>query len=255
MRANFGPLERAMTHDADGRACERPNEVRAMVSRMMAWGGQTEACKSCLAAQAVSVISGEALCARCKSQRDVRVYSADVLDRRAKANVEVVSGEGLRGHAVVFDQWSVDLGGFVERVRSVAVNTTIAQGLDVRGLWNHNSDLPLGRSSARTAAYWKDAAGLAVHIVPPGWAAGHIETVRRGDVTGMSFGFRAIEDEWFMDGPKPKRDLLDMTISEVSAVAFPAYPQTDIAVADSLRAEQPDMIEYRRKWQRTKLAR
>jgi phage head maturation protease len=33
-----------------------------------------------------------------------------------------------------------------------------------------------------------------------------------------------------MDGDSVTRDVFDMTMSEVSPVAFPAYPQTDISV-------------------------
>jgi HK97 family phage prohead protease len=225
-----GSLELAMTHHADGRACQRPTEVRAMVGRLHAWDGQPETCKSCVAARAVSVVSGEALCRTCRQEREVRLVSADTLTRVAPIRSEPATGYGLVGHPIVFDSWSVDLGGFIERVRPQAVNRLISGGADVRALWNHNSDIPLGRSTAKTMRFWKDDTGVVMALTPPKWAGNYIESIERGDVSGMSFGFVMLEDEWFMDGTKVKRDLFDMRVSEYSAVAFPAYPATDIRV-------------------------
>lgn len=243
-------LELAMTHHADGRACLRPNEVRAMVSRLHAWGGQPETCKSCTASMALSVINGEALCSRCRQERETRVTTLDDLTRVVPIRREPATGVGLAGHAIVFDSWSVDLGGFVERIRPQASNRLMTTNADVRALWNHNSDIPLGRSSARTMRYWKDDAGVAVSIVPPKWAANHVESVERGDVTGMSFAFLKIEDEWYMDGRMPKRDVLDMAVSEFSGVAFPAYPATDLRVVAAA-----NRVAWLEKWHRTRMAR
>jgi HK97 family phage prohead protease len=57
-----------------------------------------------------------------------------------------------------------------------------------------------------------------------------VESVSRGDIGGMSFAFRALEDEWRIDERgMPIREVLDATLSEVSVVCFPAYPQTTIS--------------------------
>ena len=46
----------------------------------------------------------------------------------------------------------------------------------------------------------------------------------------MSFAFRALDDEWRIDERgMPIREVLDATLSEVSVVAFHAYPQTSIS--------------------------
>jgi HK97 family phage prohead protease len=226
-------LERAWTHDpADGgRAVQRPKEVRDMVGRIYSWEGLPETCKSCLSSRAFSVIAGEALCGRCRGERQARVLSLDDLDRVVPVErAEPAAGNALTGHTIVFDSWSVDLGGFVERVRPQAVNRLISTNADMFGLWNHEAGKPLGRHSAGTMRYWKDSTGLAVTINPPAWAAGHVESVGRGDVRSMSFGFKTIEDEWYLDGKIAKRDLLDIVVSEASAVAFPAYKATDLVV-------------------------
>jgi len=248
-------LERAMTRFGDGTACERPVEVRNIAARVMAWSSHPETCKSCLANPVVAIVSGEALCVSCRSQRSIRVATIDGLTRIVAKRAEPASGGGLIGHAIVFDKWSVDLGGFKERIRPEAVNRSLNAGHDMHGLWNHNSDNPIGRLSARTMAAWKDSAGLGVKIIPPAWGGKYIETVQRGDVSGMSFGFRMLEDEWTFDGKLPTRDVTDMLVKELSAVAFPAYPDTDLRVDSNLRAERPNEVEFLQRWHKTQLAR
>lgn len=248
-------LERAMTRYGDGTACERPIEIRNTAARVMAWGTQPETCKSCVANPVVAIVGGLALCAGCRAQRSARVATIDGLSRAVMRRGEPTAGGGFRGHAIVFDKWSLDLGGFIERVRPEAVNRTLNTGHDVHALWNHNSDNPIGRLSARTMSIWKDSAGLASTIVPPAWGAKYIETVGRGDVSGMSFGFRMLEDEWQFDGKIPTRDLTDLIVKEISAVAFPAYPDTDIRVDRDVRAEAPNRVQMLQRWHRTRMAR
>jgi phage head maturation protease len=68
--------------------------------------------------------------------------------------------------------------------------------------------------------------------------------VKRGDMTGMSFMFGVDKDSWEdIESDYPKRTVEHISrVLEVSAVAFPAYPQTSIQVAsegdalDSARA-------------------
>jgi phage head maturation protease len=68
--------------------------------------------------------------------------------------------------------------------------------------------------------------------------------VKRGDMSGMSFMFIVDGDSWEdIDTDYPKRTIMSIRkVFEVSAVAFPAYEQTDIQAAsegqtlDSVRA-------------------
>ena len=247
-------VERAMTHYGDGTACVRPKEVRELAVRVMAWGSQQETCKSCMAHPVISIVSGEPLCVRCKAERSVRVATVDGLRRIVMTRAEPMAGTGFRGHMIVFDKWSVDLGGFIERVRPEAVNRSLNTEHDMLALWNHDSSSPIGRLSARTMSVWKDAVGLGTSIIPPAWGSGSLESVQRGDVKGMSFGFRTIEDEWNFDGKVPQRDLVDIVISEGSAVAFPAYPDTDLRVEQAMRAEPENRVSFLQRWHKTKLA-
>ena len=58
-----------------------------------------------------------------------------------------------------------------------------------------------------------------------------MESIRRGDVDQMSFGFRTKKDEW--DDTNPNniiRTLVEVELFDVSPVTYPAYPATSIGV-------------------------
>lgn len=165
----------------------------------------------------------------------------------------------IRGHAIVFDVKSVNLGGFTEIIRKEAVQRTMREALDVRALVDHDSAKILGRTRAGTLALRVDSKGLSVEIDPPDTTAARdiLESVRRGDVTGMSFAFRTIEDDWHVEDGEPVREVLDMTISEVSIVTFPAYTATDVQLAQrSMERFQASgmSIAFARKLHQTRLA-
>jgi phage head maturation protease len=66
-------------------------------------------------------------------------------------------------------------------------------------------------------------------------------SIKRGDISGMSFRFRALDDEWHLEDGMPIREVADMVIGEVSVVSEPAYPDTEVAVR-SLREFQATII-------------
>ncbi len=142
-----------------------------------------------------------------------------------------VTGDGqpvIEGHAAVFDQWSEDLGGFREIIRAGTFKKTI-QEADIRALFNHDPNYVMGRNMADTLTLAEDDQGLAVTITPPDttWARDLEVSMRRGDITQMSFGFRTIRDRWGNEDGFTARELLEVRLFDVSVVTFPAYPQTD----------------------------
>ena len=190
--------------------------------------------------------------------------AASNLERRMSgaARVDLSSDRRIRGTAIVFNALSVDLGGFREIIKPEAVSRTIREGLDVRALVDHDTSKIIGRTRAGTLELSADHRGLRVVIDPPNttYARDLMESLERGDISGMSFGFRVLSDEWRMDDGGPIREVLDMSVSEVSIVGFPAYPTTDVQVAlrslDQFRQTQAgNRLDYLRKWHRTRLAR
>ena len=137
----------------------------------------------------------------------------------------------LRGHAAVFDSEG-DGGWFTEVVRPGAFTRTLREGPDTAALVNHDSNLILGRKSASTLRMSEDTRGLAVEIDLPETTAGRdvAASVERGDLTGMSFSFTTMADQWSTKDGKDFRELLDVDLFDVAVVAFPFYSETDIGI-------------------------
>lgn len=138
----------------------------------------------------------------------------------------------LRGHAAVYNEWSPMMQGFRERIADGAFNRAIAEKQDVRALWNHNSDLVLGRTTNGTLELKSDEKGLSVDITPPDttWGKDARTSIERGDVDQMSFQFRCKKDEWEYDEETDivSRTLVDVDLFDVSPTTFPAYEGTGI---------------------------
>lgn len=164
------------------------------------------------------------------------------IERRAYRIVEMrAAGEDgtpvISGHAAVFNEESEDLGGFVERIAPGAFTNTLTRA-DVRALWNHNADYPLGRMKSGTLTLAEDERGLAFEIQVPDTQYGRdlVVSMKRGDVDQMSFAFATIKDNWEQVDGRVVRTLLEVELYDVSPVTYPAYPQTSAAVRSKLES-------------------
>ncbi len=162
----------------------------------------------------------------------------EVRERRAFKVQELrITDEGddgprITGYAAVFNE-TADLYWFKERIEPGAFAQTLADGADVRALWNHDSNYVLGRTTSDTLRLREDPRGLAIEIDPPDtqWARDALVTMRRGDVDQMSFGFETVRDDWEYDKEgDATRTLVEVRLFDVSPVTFPAYPQTSAQV-------------------------
>lgn len=153
----------------------------------------------------------------------------------------------ISGTAAVYNRWSEDLGGFREIIEPGFFEPVLKN--DVRALWNHNTDLVLGRTKAGTLSLADTERGLDVKINPPDTQTGRdaVVSIQRRDVTQMSFAFsvKSGGDQWERD-PKTgaiTRRLLRggcEQLYDVSPVTYPAYPQTSVharAMIDSLTTQ------------------
>ena len=136
------------------------------------------------------------------------------------------SGMTAVGYAAVFAS-PTDIGGFTEEVGRSAFDKTL-QEADVLGLFNHEMDQLLGRSSAGTLRLAKDERGLSYEIDLPDTTLGRDVGVLlgRGDLKGSSFGFRVMKDTW--EGTH--RTLQEVALRDVGPVTMPAYEDSSAAL-------------------------
>ncbi len=167
------------------------------------------------------------------------------VERRSMGPVEFrAASEGqpprLVGYAAVFNTRSEDLGGFREVIVPGAFNRALSEGHDVRALVNHNPDKMLGRTASKTARLSVDEHGLHVEVDVPDTQDGRdtLTLVQRGDLSQMSFAFRTLNDQWRTEEGEPLRELLDLELFDVSVVAYPAYPATEVSARALERARE-----------------
>jgi hypothetical protein len=142
-------------------------------------------------------------------------------------------GKTLFGYAAVFNAASEGLPGFVEIVRPGAFERTLSNGADVLALYHHDVRAVLGSTHAKTLTVKEDDRGLYYEVAMPDTTVGRdlLVSVGRGDIRGASFSFEVAEDgeKWTVQGDKVIRELLDLTLYDVTITPTPAYPDTSVA--------------------------
>ena len=138
----------------------------------------------------------------------------------------------LVGVAVAYGTRSQDLGGFVEIIEPGAFSKHLVTNPDVRCLYEHDKKDLLGRTTSGTLRLSDSQQELAVEIDPPATRAGAdcVELVKRGDLSGMSFGFSVVKDHWDMKAKPPVRSVIEARLHEVTITSNPAYLTSAIAL-------------------------
>jgi HK97 family phage prohead protease len=143
------------------------------------------------------------------------------------------SGDGrkIRGTAVVFNQRSENLGGYVEQIEPAAFDGCDMS--DVRCLFNHSDNHVLGRTTSRTLVITCDGNGVKFDCDPPdtSYARDLAVSMDRGDIDKCSFSFTvppggAVWSEDKAAGVTVRTVKKISRLWDVSVVTFPAYPQT-----------------------------
>lgn len=147
------------------------------------------------------------------------------------------------GYAAKFNALSEDFGGWKERIAPGFFDDVL--GNDVRGLFNHDPNLILGRSKAKTLRIGVDSTGLWYEWDNPNTSYSNdlMLSIERGDVDQSSFAFSTKEDRWDkMDGIWVRTLLRANSLYDVSPVTYPAYPDTEASARafDKVR-KQSDM--------------
>lgn len=161
--------------------------------------------------------------------------STPEIERRGAAGGLRASGRTLTGYAATFGN-EARIGGFIERIAPGAFRDSLASGRDVLALLDHRADVLLGRTASGSLKLSEDAKGLRFELTLPDTTAGRdlIALAERGDLGGMSFGFRALDEAWSGN----TRELRQVELHEISVVqSWPAYQQTEISLRSRQAAE------------------
>lgn len=132
------------------------------------------------------------------------------------------------GYGAVFNTKSELLWGFREIIMPGAFDNVLND--DVRGLFNHDPNFILGRSTAGTLSLSVDEHGLKYDITSPDTPTIRdlvIAPLKRGDITQSSFAFQVARngDDWYEndDGVVIREIHKISRLYDVSPVTYPAY--------------------------------
>jgi HK97 family phage prohead protease len=145
----------------------------------------------------------------------------------------------IEGNAAVYGS-QADLGYYVEEIEPGFFDEVL--GSDARALFNHDSNIVLGRVASGTLALQNKPDGLGVVINPPNTTLVNdmvLTPMKRGDIDQMSFAFNVKEggDLWYMVGDQVFRKLIKGGCAElydVSVVTYPAYQDTSAHVRSKI---------------------
>lgn len=137
----------------------------------------------------------------------------------------------VEGYFSVFNDVYQVWDGATESIRPGAFTESVNG--DVRALYNHNTDIILGRTSAGTLELKQDDKGLWGRIKlnrKDTEALNVYERIKRGDITGCSFGFDIEKEERTIteNGDVHFEIVKVNPLYEVSPCVFPAYENTRI---------------------------
>jgi len=169
-----------------------------------------------------------------------RYYEFQNLETRNDSDELILEGKFV-AYGDIYKVWE----GATESVAPGAFRNSISQ--DVRALYNHNDDIVLGRVSAGTLSLEDRADGLWGKIKinrNDSDAMNAYERIKRGDVTGCSFGFniKSETEERREDGSVHWTITEVDPLWEISPTTFPAYEATHVAA----RKKDLEEIEKRR---------
>jgi HK97 family phage prohead protease len=185
------------------------------------------------------------------------------LERRTMAQEFRVSSDAapvIEGYACKFNVFSEDFGGWRETIAASAFDACLATSPDVRGLFNHDPNLVLGRTAAGTLKIKTDETGIFYSIDPPNTQVARdlMVSMKRGDINQSSFAMICDEAAWEWDEKTDTatRTIMKAQLFDVSPVTYPAYPDATSGVRSlrSLRSLLPEMPKEVRSHMATRAA-
>lgn len=170
--------------------------------------------------------------------------------RMTSAAVSIDADKKIRGRAIVYNSRSQDLGGFTEIIAPGAFDEDVRAGKDVVALFNHDHNQLLGRTASGTLKLTAGAEGVDYAIDPADTQLTRdlMALMQRGDITGSSFGFYCIDDEWGTGGDgSVLRTVKRGQLVDVSPVVDPAYLASSVSVRTLFPQGIPESVAERMK--------
>lgn len=163
-----------------------------------------------------------------------KTETRELLTEKLEIREDEHGNKTILGYAVKWEKKSHVMG-YYRKFREQFKQGAFADSLqkdDQRFLWSHDVSKVLGRTKNNTLRLSEDSIGLRFELDLPDTTLGDdtFKSIKRGDVDGVSFGFQMINEEI----EEPDDDLMLRTVTkaklfEVSAVAFPAYPDSEVS--------------------------
>lgn len=150
------------------------------------------------------------------------------------------------GYAVLWGSSTNIANEFLEQFAKGSLTRSIRED-DIRMLLDHDPGRVVGRTASGSLRLREDALGLRYEVdvnldTPDGQTLAG--TIGRRDVSGISPSFYVKTENWLDGGSGlPLRIITEARLREISAVAWPAYPQTtavmrSIANTNSVAAQR-----------------
>lgn len=143
------------------------------------------------------------------------------------------------GYAVLYNQEANVHDFWIETIAPGAFDKSL-QERDVLAVHSHDTGRVVGRKNAGTLSLRSDAKGLSFENPLPDTSDGRDLAVQieRGDIAGMSFGFRAIKQEWDDSTEPPRRTILEGELYEITYTPLPVWQQTEVGLRSLEGARQ-----------------
>lgn len=181
-----------------------------------------------------------------------KTETREIITEQIELREDEEGNKTISGYAVKWEKKSNVLGMFFkfrEQFKKGAFIESLNND-DQRFLWSHDFSKVLGRTKNSTLRLKEDDVGLRFELDLPDTTLGEdtYKTIKRGDVDGVSFMFRKEDDEIEEpDDDLPLRTVKKARLMEVSAVAFPAYPDSEVSARgyDRMKQYDQELKEYR----------
>jgi len=162
------------------------------------------------------------------NEREIRSLPVTLEARAEENGMRTVAGHVPYGveSEVLRDIWGDE---FVEELAPGCFDESL-KARDVVALWSHDTSQVLGGTKNRTLRLVSNEERLGFDLDLPDTQTGRDawESIRRGDVDGVSFGMVVKRDKWSNNDGIYKRTILEAELWEISPAVFAAYPASAV---------------------------